>query len=1215
MINSFQRSVHPFFLLTFMLLSVPVLTLAQTKWKQLSPNTWIGPFSVLRVGPEKHVLSLGAKDRNIITKDGVSWQNTQVSNNFGSLPLFAEFASDSIVWAGYQNENMRKSTDGGATWFNTQSGAGLLEIKFLNPQIGFGRKKISATEYHLVKTTDGGNTWTENSTSNISADYVRLSVTGPDQIWAKSGNVIVRTNNAGETWESVDVGSPSPLSDASMLNSQFGYCYRTAMAYITTNGGTNWNIITPPASIRYLQFLNPNIGWYQSVSNKFYKTTDGGITWLESSQNFRSTLSQFNFITENEGWALVGSQVWHTGNGGDLWKHVSNSINSNLNSVSFRDSSQCWITGDNGTILHSENNGKNWNSVQVDSNENFIDIKFWGQNGILVGNAKTYHSTDGGQSWSGYDNPTSFGSVYRNQFMDNHNGVLVMINPTTGVLSMHRTTNKGVNWAQLTNPLHLGVVVEIDQIYFVDSIQGFASGIYEEYSPPPNPPPFNPASTKLFKTNDGGNTWIEISSYNFGLMAVPTMNFTSMQTGTVFSTENKSYFTNDGGISFTLIQMSSLPGASMKSILKCEFINDSVGYVLSRSGRIFKTTNGGSNWSFDSYSDSTSGHRSLGIRIGKPTVIVGAYSSIFGDSTWIGVPTLFAKGKIAKTENQDCFPDPNEMPLPNRIVISEPGNYFTSTGSNGIYSVEVEKGMNLIRQIYRSPLHNSIETQFCPSGNSDIELLVGGVVDTLEGNNFMNDLKPCPVLVLSQSQECLRPCRKSTLHISVENFGIVDSDTELLYIKLPPELVLLSASTSYDLNETDSSYRIKIRPLQPFETASFTITDSVRCVPSGLTGQNLCIKSIIPNIPNCFLQSPNWDGANLEVASRCQNGQTKFTLHNKGAAMATTSQYQIFIDSALVYQAPFQLAANSAMTVSIPGNAPSGFVRLVVPQSTNHPLSTFASAEANCSTGQSSNGMFPPPDESPLVDIECVMVTNSLDPNDKQVFPTGWGTGGNVEPGTEFKYTVRFQNTGSDTAFKVVLIDTLDADLDIASLQIGNASHNYSFKVSGKGRPVLTWTFNNILLPDSNTNEEKSHGFVSYSVRPKAGLTLGTRLENFADIYFDFNDPIRTNTTVNTLWQPTYTPGVLDTVFVTESKKPMAERDLSIYPNPTKGKMELNSPKAGWLTLYSTKGDVVLKTRIEAGGNIFNFTQIPKGLYLAKFQFTEGLMSKKIILE
>lgn len=304
------------------------------------------------------------------------------------------------------------------------------------------------------------------------------------------------------------------------------------------------------------------------------------------------------------------------------------------------------------------------------------------------------------------------------------------------------------------------------------------------------------------------------------------------------------------------------------------------------------------------------------------------------------------------------------------------------------------------------------------------------------------------------------------------------------------------------------------------------------------------------------------------------------------------------------------------MTITLPSNAPTGFVRLVVPQSANHPLATFASAVANCATRLSSNGMFPEPDESPLSDVVCVMVTNSFDPNDKSVYPYGIGTEGKVEPETEFKYKIRFQNTGTDTAFKVVLIDTLDAGLEISSLQILSASHPFDFKVSGKGRPVLSWTFNNILLPDNGANQAASNGYVSFSIRPKTGLALGTWLENFADIYFDFNDPVRTNTTVNTLWRQTLTEGILDTVFtVTATKTTYSEKDFSLFPNPSKGMLQLNAPETGQVNLYTIQGEKIMQTAVEKGSNQLDLSLLPRGLYLARFQFGDREVVRKIVLD
>ena len=139
-------------------------------------------------------------------------------------------------------------------------------------------------------------------------------------------------------------------------------------------------------------------------------------------------------------------------------------------------------------------------------------------------------------------------------------------------------------------------------------------------------------------------------------------------------------------------------------------------------------------------------------------------------------------------------------------------------------------------------------------------------------------------------------------------------------------------------------------------------------------------------------------------------------------------------------------------------------------------------------------------------------VTGSYDPNDKTAFTSSG------QSATEYliaqdewiDYVIRFQNTGTDTAFTVVITDTLEADLDMASYVQGAASH--PFTVSFKPNRVVEWRFANILLPDSTTNEPLSHGAVGFRIRPVLPVLPGTVLSNAADIYFDFNAPVRTNT-------------------------------------------------------------------------------------------------------
>jgi uncharacterized repeat protein (TIGR01451 family) len=153
--------------------------------------------------------------------------------------------------------------------------------------------------------------------------------------------------------------------------------------------------------------------------------------------------------------------------------------------------------------------------------------------------------------------------------------------------------------------------------------------------------------------------------------------------------------------------------------------------------------------------------------------------------------------------------------------------------------------------------------------------------------------------------------------------------------------------------------------------------------------------------------------------------------------------------------------------------------------------------------------------------VDSRTVTGSYDPNDK-LARTSSGDDSSWNMGTDewIDYTIRFQNTGTDTAFTVIITDTLPNTLDPASVQTTGASHPYSWEVAGQG--VLKFRLLNILLPDSNVNEAASHGFVSFRIKAREPLVPGTTIENIANIYFDFNPPVITEPSILTV----VTPGV-----------------------------------------------------------------------------------------
>jgi uncharacterized delta-60 repeat protein len=144
-------------------------------------------------------------------------------------------------------------------------------------------------------------------------------------------------------------------------------------------------------------------------------------------------------------------------------------------------------------------------------------------------------------------------------------------------------------------------------------------------------------------------------------------------------------------------------------------------------------------------------------------------------------------------------------------------------------------------------------------------------------------------------------------------------------------------------------------------------------------------------------------------------------------------------------------------------------------------------------------------------DFEEEPIRGAVDPNEKQVTPEG-----SILLSDTLVYTIQFQNVGTAPAFNVIVIDTLDTDLDWSTIQFGASSHPYILSGNTESR-FLKWEFRNINLPDSHANQLGSHGFFKFKVRPLSNLPPGREITNTAAIYFDFNPPVITNTVTNTI--------------------------------------------------------------------------------------------------
>jgi uncharacterized repeat protein (TIGR01451 family) len=191
----------------------------------------------------------------------------------------------------------------------------------------------------------------------------------------------------------------------------------------------------------------------------------------------------------------------------------------------------------------------------------------------------------------------------------------------------------------------------------------------------------------------------------------------------------------------------------------------------------------------------------------------------------------------------------------------------------------------------------------------------------------------------------------------------------------------------------------------------------------------------------------------------------------------------------------------------------------------------------------------------------------SYDPNDKLMSATGQHVANYALLSDPLDFTVRFQNTGNDTAFTVIVRDTLDSDLDFSTLQILSSSHPVKATMTASG--ILTFLFEDINLLWESVDYSGSQGFVKYRIAPKNSLPDPTTIYNTAHIYFDFNPAIITNTTAGIL------VGSLPTSGGTAPTRP--EGLVRLFPNPSSGDFSIqwldSEPAQTWqMTILDVAG-------------------------------------------
>ncbi|MEO1258036.1 MAG: T9SS type A sorting domain-containing protein [Bacteroidota bacterium] len=569
------------------------------------------------------------------------------------------------------------------------------------------------------------------------------------------------------------------------------------------------------------------------------------------------------------------------------------------------------------------------------------------------------------------------------------------------------------------------------------------------------------------------------------------------------------------------------------------------------------------------------------------------------------------RGYTRNDENLNCVSETTENPLPSWTIRATNGSddYYGITNADGLYEIAVLPGDYDVEIINNIP-------GFWNACASIASVSVTDEFDVETVDFPLQKLVDCPAMQVDISIPRLRRCFTNDYHVNYCNHGTTVAEDVYIETTFDLDFTINSAGVPYT-SPSPGLYVFDIGDVEIGECGTFSINTTLSC--DAELGETICTEAHIFPDTNCIQPDPLWSGASLEITSECDGSEVTFFITNNGTGnMSEPSFFIVIEDGVMLHLDPeeVQLPTGETLEINYPANG-STYI-LQVDQVSNHPgFSAPIQALEGCgvnSTGGFSTGFvtqFPEDDADPFISIDCQEVVGSFDPNDKYGYPKGYGDEQLIELGQELEYRIRFQNTGTDTAFTVVIEDVLSPHLDITTLRPGAASHPYELDIFGSD--TLVFTFNDILLPDSNVNEALSHGFVKFRISQNAANMLGDVIENEAAIYFDFNAPIITNKTVHRLGDEFIMTAIEDLQH--------ALIQHTIQPNPSSGTATLSlfgQIPLGQMTMqiFDVAGRIEHVQTLQTPVSSLHLEQLGSGLYFYEIRTTEGAIGRgKLIVK
>lgn len=564
-------------------------------------------------------------------------------------------------------------------------------------------------------------------------------------------------------------------------------------------------------------------------------------------------------------------------------------------------------------------------------------------------------------------------------------------------------------------------------------------------------------------------------------------------------------------------------------------------------------------------------------------------------------------GSVFADYDNNCYRyNLTENNMKNKILYNRMDSTYTITDNNefAFYTIKDSAIIDLI----------NIDTIYKP--NCDIKSIQVNLSNTSQVNNvnfpIIAKVRGHCLDITSFSNSILRAGRWSSYRLEYVNNGFDTAYNASIEIVIDTSIVdSIKSSTTYTF--VSNKLTFQLGTLRGFEDR--IITYQLKLKTSAILGTSVCHKALIK--PYCQLYThPKYDSTKITAKTKCIS-KDKIELEVKNEStfdQKEISDIYTYKDDSLANTATVKLKANESKTYTYYLDSNTVFSTKLVLNNGDPVQPIILLHDDICALSaafKTKNSVmnFHREHDSKEYEEDCDIVRGSYDPNIKSVNPAGITSERYTNTGTELIYRIDFQNTGNDTAFKVVITDSLSEFLNIATFLPGTSSHPYQVEFDKR---KVKFIFDPVALVDSTTNEPESHGYVTFKIKHNSNIKPKSKIENEASIYFDFNPPIITNKVLNTIYDVLLIATKSNSNINSSNTTP-----ISVFPNPTTNmiNIELTDPVSNLsIELVDINGKSIEKLSTKSQTHIqLNAEKLEQGIYIIRCYGADKFLTEQKI--